>query len=214
VHKLVELYKESSEEWSRKAKELEGVIKALETHLAQVETDYKDKLEKEVSARIQVEKEAEDSKVKLERCEAEIESLRKENELSLLPLSSFSTDRLMVSSESNEIVEANSMIVPKVPVGVSGTALAASLLRDGWSLAKMYAKYQEAVDALRHEQMGRREAEAVLQRADIKRQERDYQLAQKEIDDLQEQMNVRTAVRCAWMVIQDKIISRFCIFHA
>lgn len=30
VNKLVELYKESSEEWSRKAGELEGVIKALE----------------------------------------------------------------------------------------------------------------------------------------------------------------------------------------
>ena len=30
VSKLVELYKESSEEWSRKAGELEGVIKALE----------------------------------------------------------------------------------------------------------------------------------------------------------------------------------------
>lgn len=28
----------------------------------------------------------------------------------------------------------------------------------------MYAKYQEAVDALRHEQLGRRESEAVLQR--------------------------------------------------
>jgi nucleoprotein TPR len=26
------------------------------------------------------------------------------------------------------------MIVPKVPTGVSGTALAASLLRDGWSV--------------------------------------------------------------------------------
>ena len=31
-------------------------------------------------------------------------------------------------------------------------------------LAKMYAKYQEVVDALRHEQLGRKESEAVLQR--------------------------------------------------
>lgn len=31
-------------------------------------------------------------------------------------------------------------------------------------LAKMYAKYQEAIDALRHEQLGRKESEAVLQR--------------------------------------------------
>lgn len=28
----------------------------------------------------------------------------------------------------------------------------------------MYAKYQEAVDALRHEQLGRKESEAILQR--------------------------------------------------
>lgn len=95
------------------------------------------------------------------------------------------------------MVEDNSLLVPKIPIGVSGTALAASLLRDGWSvsctyfscwhpaplfhlvyankyphrlplfpvkLAKMYAKYQEAVDALRHEQLGRKESEAILQR--------------------------------------------------
>lgn len=31
-------------------------------------------------------------------------------------------------------------------------------------LAKMYAKYQEAVDAVRHEQLGRKESEAILQR--------------------------------------------------
>ncbi|KAK7357213.1 hypothetical protein VNO80_16497 [Phaseolus coccineus] len=62
------------------------------------------------------------------------------------------------------MVEENSLLVPKIPVGVSGTALAASLLRDGWSLAKMYSKYQEAVHhALRHENLGRKESEAVLQ---------------------------------------------------
>lgn len=32
VNKLVELYKESSKEWSKKAGELEGVIKALEVN--------------------------------------------------------------------------------------------------------------------------------------------------------------------------------------
>ncbi|KAF9617911.1 hypothetical protein IFM89_039130 [Coptis chinensis] len=51
VTKLVELYKDSSEEWSRKAGELEGVIKALEMHLSQLESDYKEKLQKEESAR-------------------------------------------------------------------------------------------------------------------------------------------------------------------
>lgn len=84
----MELYKESSEDWSKKSHELEGVIKALEvnisstflgevefalvscveilsgttskcdlwdmagqTHLSQVEADYKEKLEKEQKAR-------------------------------------------------------------------------------------------------------------------------------------------------------------------
>ncbi|XP_044468309.1 nuclear-pore anchor isoform X3 [Mangifera indica] len=241
VNKLVELYKESSEEWSRKAGELEGVIKALETHLTQVENDYKEKLEKEVSARKHSEKEAAELKEKLEKCEAEIESSRKANELSLLPLSSFRSEAWKESSDANEFSEDSHSLVPKIPVGVSGTALAASLLRDGWSLAKMYAKYQEAVDALRHEQLGRRESEAVLQRvlyeleqkagvilderaeyermaeaytvinqklqnsvseqsslektiqelkADLRRRERDYNLAQKEINDLQKQVTV------------------------
>lgn len=96
------------------------------------------------------------------------------------------------SFDTNDAAEDSHSLVPKVPEGVSGTALAASLLRDGWSvssfkcsclicfrflstvglalifmflqLAKIYAKYQEAVDALRHEQLGRKEIEAVLQR--------------------------------------------------
>lgn len=241
VNKLVELYKESSEEWSQKAGELEGVIKALETHLSQVENDYKERLEKEISARKQLEKEAGDLKGKLERCEVDIESSRKTNELSLLPLNSYTTERWMDPLNNDDLADGNGMVVSKIPVGVSGTALAASLLRDGWSLAKMYAKYQEAVDAHRHEQLGRKESEAVLQRvlceleekagvilderveyermvesysvinqklqhsfseqanlektiqelkADLRRHERGYSLAQKEIVDLQKQVTV------------------------
>ncbi|XP_062158169.1 nuclear-pore anchor isoform X2 [Alnus glutinosa] len=241
VNKLLELHKESCEEWSRKAGELEGVVKALETHLSQVESDYKDRLEKEVSARNQLDKEAKDLKAQLEKCEADIENSRKSNELNLLPLSNFSTELLMNSFEESDMVEDNRMIVPKIPTGVSGTALAASLLRDGWSLAKMYAKYQEAVDALRHEQLGRKQSEAILQRvlyeleekaeailderaehermaeaysminqklqnslseranlektiqelkAYLRRHERDYTFAQKEIVDLQKQVTV------------------------
>lgn len=241
VNKLVELYKESSEEWSQKAGELEGVIKALETHLSQVENDYKERLEKEISARKQLEKEAGDLKGKLERCEVDIESSRKTNELSLLPLNSYTTERWMDPLNNDDLADGNGMAVSKIPVGVSGTALAASLLRDGWSLAKMYAKYQEAVDAYRHEQLGRKESEAVLQRvlceleekagvilderveyermvesysvinqklqhsfseqanlektiqelkADLRRHERGYSLAQKEIVDLQKQVTV------------------------
>ncbi|EOY14280.1 Nucleoprotein TPR, putative isoform 1 [Theobroma cacao] len=164
ANKLVELYKESSEEWSKKAGELEGVIKALEMRLIQVENNYKDRLEKEVSARKQFEKETADLKEKLEKCESEIEAARKANELNLLPLGNFTTATWIDSFDANDMVEDNRALVPKIPVGVSGTALAASLLRDGWSLAKMYAKYQEAVDALRHERLGRKESESTLQR--------------------------------------------------
>ncbi|XP_022142171.1 nuclear-pore anchor isoform X2 [Momordica charantia] len=164
INKLVELYKESSEEWSKKATELEGVIKALETHLNQVESDYKEKLAKEESQINSLEEEATALKMKLEKCEAEIELSRKKNELTLFPLGSFASDGWIHSKESSEVVDDNHKLDPKLPIGVSGTALAASLLRDGWSLAKMYAKYQETVDAFRHEQMGRKEAEAVLQR--------------------------------------------------
>ncbi|KAF3448815.1 hypothetical protein FNV43_RR09528 [Rhamnella rubrinervis] len=241
VNKLIELYKESSEEWSKKAGELEGVIKALETHLKQVENDYRERLENESSMRKQFEKESADLKIKLDKCEAEIETSRKANELNLLPISNFTTQTLMNSFETSDMTLDDRMLVPKIPVGVSGTALAASLLRDGWSLAKMYEKYQEAVDALRHEQLGRKESEAVLQRvlyeleekaelildervehermveaysminqklqnsnadqtklektiqelkADLRRNERDYTLAQKEIVDLRKQVTV------------------------
>ncbi|CAA7392158.1 unnamed protein product [Spirodela intermedia] len=166
VTKLVELHKESSEEWSRKAGELEGVIKALETHLNQVESDYKEKLEKELLSRREVEKEVLDLKEKLDKCELELEKTRKNNELYFLPLSSFQSDvtaeELIIGNEDQN--EGGHMIVPKIPAGVSGTALAASLLRSGWSLAKMYEKYQEAADALRHERWERKHSDAILER--------------------------------------------------
>jgi len=41
----------------------------------------------------------------------------------------------MESIEADSMVEENSLLVPKIPFGVSGTALAASLLRDGWSVS-------------------------------------------------------------------------------
>ncbi|KAK9152572.1 hypothetical protein Sjap_000052 [Stephania japonica] len=234
--KLIELYKESSEEWAKKAGELEGVIKALETHLSQVESDYKEKLEKEISIRKEVEKEAAEMKLKLEKCEAEMENSRKANELSLLPIDYF-TEENIEAGETND----DRALVPRMPTGVSGTALAASLLRDGWSLAKMYEKYQETVDALRHERLGRKQSQAILERvlfeieekaevilderaehermmeaysmmnqklqqslseqstlertvqelkAELRRQEREYDLAQKDILDLQKQVTV------------------------
>ncbi|KAL0407153.1 UNVERIFIED_CONTAM: Nuclear-pore anchor [Sesamum latifolium] len=249
VSKLVDLYKESSEEWSKKATELEGVIKALETHLNQVESEYKDRLEKEESARrkwkryvhVHFSLESAGLKEKLQTTAAELETLRKENELQLLPLSSFTTASWVNSVNTDAMGEVDRAIVPRIPSGVSGTALAASLLRDGWSLAKMYSKYQEAVDALQHEQLGRKQTQAILERvlyeieekagvimdereeherlveaysalneklqhslsehstlqttiqelkASLKRQERDYVVAQKEIADLQKQVAV------------------------
>ncbi|GAB4836733.1 hypothetical protein Ancab_001647 [Ancistrocladus abbreviatus] len=241
VSKLVDLYKESSEEWSRKAGELEGVIKALEMHLSQTESEYKVNLEKEVSLRKEAEKEAAELKEKLAKCEAEIEASRKASELNIVPFSSFTTEVWKDSFDDTDVAGDNRMLVPNVPAGVSGTALAASLLRDGWSLAKMYAKYQETVDALRHEQLGRKQSQAILERvlfeieekasvildervehekmaeaysqmnlklqeslsdqsklekvindlkAELKRHERDYDVAQKEVMDLQRQATV------------------------
>lgn len=35
----------------------------------------------------------------------------------------------------DNVLENNQMNVPKIPPGVSGTALAASILRDGWSVS-------------------------------------------------------------------------------
>nr|BAO49712.1 nuclear pore complex protein TPRb [Nicotiana benthamiana] len=163
LNKLVELYKESSEEWSKKAGELEGVIKALESHGNQIENDYKERLEKEVSAKKELEEEVACLKNKLVKSEAEL-TIRGEDTLKLLPLNYFTRESLPNSVETSDMVEIDHVVVPSLPIGVSGTALAASLLREGWGLAKMYTKYQEAVDALRHEQLGRKQAQAVLER--------------------------------------------------
>ncbi|GMH10574.1 hypothetical protein Nepgr_012415 [Nepenthes gracilis] len=241
LSKLVELYKESSNEWSKKAGELEGVIKALETHMSQVESEYKANLEKEKSVRKEIEKEAAELKEKLAKSEAEVKARQKASELNILSLSSLTAEVWSDTLDSTDISGANHMLVPTVPAGVSGTALAASLLRDGWSLVKLYAKYQEAVDALRHEQLGRKQSQAILERvlseieekasvilderaenermaeayslmnqklqqslseqatlqkviqelkADLKRHERDYNVAQKEIADLQKQVTI------------------------
>ncbi|EMS63301.1 Nuclear-pore anchor [Triticum urartu] len=171
VMKLAELHKESSSEWSKKAGELEGVIKALETHLTQVEDDYKEKLGKETLAKSDLEMEVANLKQKIQKCELDLENSRKSGEMSLVPFTNIAAEPADLSdtpmkemSLSDDVNRNDLMIVPRVPSGVSGTALAASLLRDGWSLAKIYEKYQEATDALRHERFGRRHAEAVLER--------------------------------------------------
>ncbi|KAK1257262.1 Nuclear-pore anchor [Acorus gramineus] len=162
VSKLVELYKESADEWSRKAGEQEGVIKALETYLSQVENDYKEQLEKEASTKRDNEKEVAELKLKFEKCEMELEKARRANEWGLSPITSSEMGSLTEGMDIND--ERNHKLVPKMLMNISGTALAASLTRDGWSLTKMYEKYQEAADALRHEQLGRKHSEALLKR--------------------------------------------------
>ncbi|KAJ7568540.1 hypothetical protein O6H91_01G036800 [Diphasiastrum complanatum] len=164
--KLADLYKQSSEEWAKKANELEGVIKALEVHLNQVEADYNLKLQKEIDARQQIVKEAADSKEKMEKKlkEAEMEASKfREKDLHLLTWDNGGRSNLIDGDLAIE-VHGSEMTLPQVPFGVSGTALAATLLRDGWSLAKLYGKYQEAVDALRHERQARNHSEALLER--------------------------------------------------
>lgn len=49
--------------------------------------------------------------------------------------SSFFYRRWMDPLNNDDRADGNSMVVSKIPVGVSGTALAASLLRDGWSVS-------------------------------------------------------------------------------
>ncbi|XP_024632000.1 nuclear-pore anchor isoform X2 [Medicago truncatula] len=100
-----------------------------------------------------------------EELTAKIETSKKMNELSNLPLLSFSTEPWLTSIVTDNMDEENNALVSKITVGVSGTASAASHLRDGLNLAKMYAKYQEAVDALslRHEKLARKESSSILQ---------------------------------------------------
>ncbi|XP_021770715.1 nuclear-pore anchor-like, partial [Chenopodium quinoa] len=114
VSKLADLYKESSGV-VQKGWRVGGCDKGFETHLSQVESDYKDKLEKETAARKEVEKVSAELKEKLEKCEAELESSRRENELDNLPLSSFTTERLTYPSNTNDFTGDNLAIVPHVP---------------------------------------------------------------------------------------------------
>jgi nucleoprotein TPR len=46
--------------------------------------------------------------------------------------------RWMTAIVTDNMDEENNALVSKIPVGVSGTALAASLLRDGWSVSYLH----------------------------------------------------------------------------
>ncbi|MCO5568314.1 hypothetical protein L7F22_022013 [Adiantum nelumboides] len=167
--KLAELYKQSSEEWSKKAVDLEGVIKALEVHLNQVESDHKDRLQKEVESRKDVEKRALESDEKIEKLEKELAAVKKcKEDDSLFLLENIpdraSTELTIRESELSLELHEDGLSLPVIASGVSGTSFAAALLRDGWSLTKVYIKYQEAVDAWRHERQERKHSQLILQR--------------------------------------------------
>ena len=49
----------------------------------------------------------------------------------------FSRHRWVDREETSDTADGNHMLVPAIPAGVSGTALAASLLRDGWSVCHL-----------------------------------------------------------------------------
>ncbi|KAM0038681.1 hypothetical protein Hdeb2414_s0013g00417721 [Helianthus debilis subsp. tardiflorus] len=100
---------------------------------------------------------------KLAKCDADLENYRNSDQLNLLQMSSYNTKSYDVNNTNEDNNNNNLMLVPSIPAGISGTALAASLLRDGWSLVKMYEKYQEAIDAFRHEQLGRKHSQSILE---------------------------------------------------
>uniref|UniRef100_A0A7I4FVD3 Nucleoprotein TPR/MLP1 domain-containing protein n=1 Tax=Physcomitrium patens TaxID=3218 RepID=A0A7I4FVD3_PHYPA len=162
--KLLELYKQSSDDWSKKSHELEGVIKALETHLNQIEADYKEKLKTEQNAREEASKEAAELKEKLEKITAEADKdIQTKSSGDFLALA----DKPYTGPIEGQLAlefPGDGALIPVVASEVSGTALAAALLRDGWSLAKLYSKYQEAVDAWRHERQERRHSQSLLER--------------------------------------------------
>ncbi|KAL3677732.1 hypothetical protein R1sor_020688 [Riccia sorocarpa] len=163
--KLADLYKQSSEEWSSKSIELEGVIKALETHLNQVEADYREKLENEVKAREAATRETSELKEKLEKAQAAAPG-DTERDGDILSLAAPPAQAMAEPTEKQLALEihAGGAILPSIGKNISGTALAAALLRDGWSLSTMYSKYQEAIDAWRHERHERRQSQALLER--------------------------------------------------
>ncbi|KAL2641779.1 hypothetical protein R1flu_009366 [Riccia fluitans] len=163
--KLADLYKQSTEEWSNKSSELEGVIKALETHLNQVESEYRDKLENETKAREVAIKESYDLKEKLEKAQA-VGPADNERDGDILSLAAPPIRATAEPTEKHLALEihGDGALLPSIGKNISGTALAAALLRDGWSLSTMYSKYQEAVDAWRHERHERKQSQTLLER--------------------------------------------------
>eukprot|EP00850_Spirogloea_muscicola_P012823 SM000084S23159 [mRNA] locus=s84:398777:416839:+ [translate_table: standard] len=185
--KLADLYKASAEDDNNKATELEGVVKAMEVHIKQLEElpqqlqsekERNEALQKEwESARQQLEEELAGAKEALAKAQ-----LVDEGNMQLaLAGHRDSRERFVepLDMQLAVVLHGSTNVPPQLPQYVSGTALAASLLRDGWSLSTMYEKYQEAADAWRHERQARQHAEVILERVRVEIEKRAEFLTQE-----------------------------------
>lgn len=165
VARLAELYKETAEEATQKSSELEGVIKALEVHLKRQEDDAAAKLQKECEAHnvtIKQAKETEEQlKEKLMRAQEEAASVESGYDVQ----EDFGLTRkiqLPLEPDLKAVLHGSAPSPPTLPPGSSSTAIGSALIRDGWSLTKMYSRYEEAADAWRHERQERVEVQRCL----------------------------------------------------
>eukprot|EP00850_Spirogloea_muscicola_P002409 SM000009S23538 [mRNA] locus=s9:661826:679755:+ [translate_table: standard] len=203
--KLADLYKASAEDANNKATELEGVVKAMEVHIKQLEElpqqlqsekDRNEALQKGwESARRQLEEELAGAKEALAKAQVVDEG----NLQLALAGHRDSRERFVepLDMQLAVVLHGSTNVPPQLPQYVSGTALAASLLRDGWSLSTMYEKYQEAADAWRHERQARQHAEVILERVRIE--------IEKRAEFLMQERDEHAQVLVAYSVVEGKL---------
>eukprot|EP00850_Spirogloea_muscicola_P009225 SM000051S17585 [mRNA] locus=s51:507828:525769:- [translate_table: standard] len=206
--KLADLYKASAEDANNKATELEGVVKAMEVHIKQLE-ELPQQLQSEKernealqkanigweSARQQLEEELAGAKEALAKAQ-----VVDEGNMQLALAGHRDTRERFVEPLDMQlavVLHGSTNVPPQLPQYVSGTALAASLLRDGWSLSTMYEKYQEAADAWRHERQARQHAEVILERVRIE--------IEKRAEFLTQERDEHAQVLVAYSVIEGKL---------
>ncbi|CAI5986804.1 unnamed protein product [Closterium sp. NIES-65] len=178
--KLVELYKESAGEAGERAADLKGVVKSLEDHLKQVEDEGESRVKAAEEAAGKQQQELQ------RRCDELQKSLDEANKkaaaateaaaaaaaaagaggLDLVPaaLPAAAGPIQPLDRQLAAVLHGGGSVPPALPQGVTGVALASYLVKDGWTMATMYEKYEEAADAWRHERQQRRQAETLLNR--------------------------------------------------
>ncbi|CAI5504033.1 unnamed protein product, partial [Closterium sp. Naga37s-1] len=178
--KLVELYKESAAEAGERAADLKGVVKSLEDHLKQVEEEGEGRVKAAEEAAGKQQQELQ------RRCDELQKSLDEANKkaaaaseaaaaaaaaagaggLDLVPaaLPAAAGPIQPLDRQLAAVLHGGGSVPPALPQGVTGVALASYLVKDGWTMATMYEKYEEAADAWRHERQQRRQAETLLNR--------------------------------------------------